>query len=264
MVKNQRCMWCYFDSIQQLCRIYVKGMVINMTLIGKVIDGDFLGNDVCSNDNDSYAIVSAYNRSKIERLISRITVKKYVEIGASEAKADTANILMGGFLLGTTGAIAAASNKKATYDIAILFRDGKKSIIRLYDNSSYCNIKRILFSFDDDLNQPDYSVILKQFGKNESLVITAIKSILGVDFKEVVAIVDNPSKIIVEAVPLDYAVKIKERLENIGAVIELEVYEPGKKERIMKNNLPKTWECPKCGVTNSTSIRYCSCGQKQR
>ncbi len=239
-------------------------MVINMTFIGKVIDGDFLGNDVCYNDSDSYAIVSAYNRSNIERLISRITVKKYVEIGVSEPKADAADVFMGGLLFGTTGAIAAASNKKATYDIAIFFRDGKKSIIRLYNNSSYCDIKRILFSFDDDLDQPDYNVVLKSFGINKIQVIKTFMAMMNINLKSAMDIMNNPTKIIMEAVSESYAEKIKRELENAGAVIELEVYEPRKEERIMQNNVPKTWECPKCGVTNSTSIRYCSCGQKQR
>lgn len=103
---------------------------------GTVIDGDFKGKGVYNGDyvlkggsGGSYVIVSNDENGKIIvkslfpthfttlKEISKNTVDHYVEV---------------------------SNNKTKSYDIALYFKDGQKSLIRI-DSRAYQNIKSMLF-----------------------------------------------------------------------------------------------------------------------
>ena len=66
-----------------------------------------------------------------------------------------------------------------------------------------------------------FDVILKEIGPKKIQVIKAVRSITSLGLKEAKALVDGAPNTVKEGVPKDEADKIKEELEQAGAVIEL-------------------------------------------
>ena len=85
-------------------------------------------------------------RYSILKEISKTTVDHYEDVSAIETGADASAVAKGLFLAGPVGGLlGAAASKSATYDLAIYFKDGEKSLIRILSSGSYQELKRILF-----------------------------------------------------------------------------------------------------------------------
>lgn len=67
-----------------------------------------------------------------------------------------------------------------------------------------------------------YNVILKEAGDQKINVIKAVKEITGVGLKEAKEIVDGAPKSLKENVKKEEAEELKKKLEEVGAVVELE------------------------------------------
>lgn len=64
----------------------------------------------------------------------------YEEIGSAAHSANAGSVLMGGFLFGTVGAIAAsAAGSGTTHDTVIYFKDGKQCVFRFLNGTSHQN-----------------------------------------------------------------------------------------------------------------------------
>jgi large subunit ribosomal protein L7/L12 len=64
-------------------------------------------------------------------------------------------------------------------------------------------------------------VVLHSAGQSKLQVIKVVKALLGVELKEAKEIVDAAPKDIKKNVPNEEAEKMKEQLEQAGAVVEL-------------------------------------------
>ncbi|MCA1903038.1 MAG: 50S ribosomal protein L7/L12 [Candidatus Hydrogenedens sp.] len=67
-----------------------------------------------------------------------------------------------------------------------------------------------------------YNVILKEQGSQKINLIKKVKDLLGLGLKEAKDLVDSVPKAIKENVSEEEAKKIKEELESVGAVVELQ------------------------------------------
>ncbi|MCH7959091.1 MAG: 50S ribosomal protein L7/L12 [Candidatus Hydrogenedentes bacterium] len=66
-----------------------------------------------------------------------------------------------------------------------------------------------------------FNVILKEIGSQKIPVIKEVRSITGLGLKEAKAVVDSAPKAVKEGVTKEEADQIKEKLESVGAVVEL-------------------------------------------
>ena len=69
--------------------------------------------------------------------------------------------------------------------------------------------------------QTEFAVILKNFGKAKIAVIKEVRQITGLGLKEAKALVDGAPKEVKEGVSKDEAEDIRQRLEAVGAEIEV-------------------------------------------
>ncbi len=69
--------------------------------------------------------------------------------------------------------------------------------------------------------QTEFSVILKSSGATKINVIKAVRELTGLGLKEAKDLVDGAPKTVKEGVEKDEAEKIKKRLEEAGAEVEL-------------------------------------------
>lgn len=67
-----------------------------------------------------------------------------------------------------------------------------------------------------------YNVILKEAGEQKINVIKAVKEITGLGLKEAKDIVDGAPKAVKEGAKKEEAEEIKKKLEEVGAVVELQ------------------------------------------
>ena len=67
-----------------------------------------------------------------------------------------------------------------------------------------------------------FNVILKEIGSQKIPVIKEVRAITGLGLKEAKAVVDSAPKAIKEGASKEEADQIKEKLEAVGAVIEIE------------------------------------------
>ena len=70
--------------------------------------------------------------------------------------------------------------------------------------------------------QTEFTVMLKSFGDSKMGVIKAVKDVLGMGLKEAKELVDSAPSTIKEAALPDEANALKEALEAVGAVVELQ------------------------------------------
>ena len=133
---------------------------------GKVLEGDFKGQNIYYWDSSRFLITSEEIKDglftsgtvsySIE--ISKNTVDHYEVISAQQGgnlngQKVTESAIKGGLLFGALGALAVSgmanslANSMGTYDIAIYFKNGRKSFIRLNYIKDYSELKRMLFSF---------------------------------------------------------------------------------------------------------------------
>ncbi len=67
----------------------------------------------------------------------------------------------------------------------------------------------------------EFDVILKEYGKEKIKVIKEVRAITGLGLREAKELVEKAPSPVKEAVPKDEAQKIKEKLEAVGAVVEV-------------------------------------------
>lgn len=126
---------------------------------GQVVKGDYEGRYVYKQDDSSYIIVSGDDNGKIVqgfllstpyqklKVISSQTVDHYEEAGSVKKGPDVGAVANGLFWLGPVGGVlGAVASQSSTTDIAVYFKDGKKSLLKL-NASAAQELKRILFSF---------------------------------------------------------------------------------------------------------------------
>lgn len=127
--------------------------------VGTVISGDYNGKNIYKKDNNSFMIVSNDEYGKIItnsllpthysilKELSKATVDHYVDVSTAKQGADTSAIANGLFWAGAIGGLigAATTSQSATYDMAVYFKNGEKSLIRIENSNSYQDLKGILF-----------------------------------------------------------------------------------------------------------------------
>ena len=67
-----------------------------------------------------------------------------------------------------------------------------------------------------------FNVVLKEAGDQKIKVITAVKNALGLGLKEAKDLVDGAPKAVKEGVNKEEAEELKAKLEEVGAIIELQ------------------------------------------
>ena len=113
-------------------------------MVNMVIAGDYKGAGIAVGHN-SIKICKGFKRTNL----TRDMVKSYEVITEEHRKSAASGIvrgLVGGALLGGVGLVAGAvsAKNKGTYQVAIQFKDGKKSLLQL-DDKAYKTLVKILF-----------------------------------------------------------------------------------------------------------------------
>ena len=74
---------------------------------------------------------------------------------------------------------------------------------------------------DEAAEQTEFNVILKSFGQQKVSVIKEVRAITGLGLKDAKVLVEAGGKAVKEAVSKEEANEIKEKLEAVGAEVEL-------------------------------------------
>ncbi len=69
--------------------------------------------------------------------------------------------------------------------------------------------------------QTEFAVVLKSFGKAKIKVIKAVREITSLGLKEAKDLVDSAPKAVKEDIPKEEAEQIREKLEGVGAEVEV-------------------------------------------
>ncbi len=113
-------------------------------MVCRVIAGDYNGAGIAVGFN-SITICKGFKRIKL----TKDMVDSYEVVTEEHRKSAASGIargLVGGALLGGVGLVAGAvsAKNKGTYQVAIQFKDGKKSLLQL-DDKAYKTLVKILF-----------------------------------------------------------------------------------------------------------------------
>jgi len=128
---------------------------------GYVVSGDYSGRNIYQLENENFFIVDNDENGKIifgglfptsfQKLqtICHGQVDHYEDVSSAKTGPNTSAIADGVFWGGALGGLigAVATNGNATHDIAVYFKDGKKSLIRILNSASYQALKSKLFAF---------------------------------------------------------------------------------------------------------------------
>ena len=74
----------------------------------------------------------------------------------------------------------------------------------------------------EEEEKSEFNVVLKEIGQEKIKVIKAVREATGLGLKEAKAVVDSAPTVIKEGVLPDEANALKEALEAVGAVVELQ------------------------------------------
>ncbi|MCY4463562.1 MAG: 50S ribosomal protein L7/L12 [Albidovulum sp.] len=74
---------------------------------------------------------------------------------------------------------------------------------------------------EEAVEQTEFNVILKSFGQQKVSVIKEVRAITGLGLKDAKELVEAGGKAVKEAVSKEEANEIKEKLEAVGAEVEL-------------------------------------------
>lgn len=69
--------------------------------------------------------------------------------------------------------------------------------------------------------QTEFTVVLKDFGKQKIKVIKAVREITGLGLKEAKDLVDSAPKPVKEQVPKEEAEQVRDKLAEVGAEVEV-------------------------------------------
>ncbi|XOQ44300.1 MAG: hypothetical protein ACFWTN_07660 [Clostridium sp.] len=113
-------------------------------MVNMVIAGDYKGAGIAMGFN-SLTICKGFKRIKLTKDIVE-SYEVMTEEHRKSAKSGVARGLIGGALLGGVGTIAGAvsAKNKGTYQVAVYFKDGKKSLLQL-DDKAYKILIKTLF-----------------------------------------------------------------------------------------------------------------------
>lgn len=133
--------------------------------VGVVMEGDYAGKSIYIhsslygfNHDDSFIKIFNDENEKIStglfktefsflEIINFKSIDHYIEVSSSktgpDASAVTKGVIFGGVVGGMIG--ATATSQPETYDIAVYFKDGKKSLIRLFGSRTYQKFKKDCF-----------------------------------------------------------------------------------------------------------------------
>ncbi len=70
--------------------------------------------------------------------------------------------------------------------------------------------------------QTEFTVVLKDFGKQKIKVIKAVREVTGLGLKEAKDLVDSTPKPVKEAVPKEEAEQVRDKLAEVGAEVEIQ------------------------------------------
>ncbi len=70
--------------------------------------------------------------------------------------------------------------------------------------------------------QTEFTVVLKNFGKQKIKVIKAVREITGLGLKEAKDLVDSAPKPVKESVPKEEAEQVRDKLADVGAEVEIQ------------------------------------------
>lgn len=73
-----------------------------------------------------------------------------------------------------------------------------------------------------EVEQTEFTVLLKAFGKQKIKVIKAVREITGLGLKEAKDLVDSAPKPVKEAVPKEEAEQVRDKLADVGAEVEIQ------------------------------------------
>lgn len=124
---------------------------------GYVLGGDYAGRNVYG-DSKNFIIISGDNGSISENAscegltllteINKTTVERCEDVAERHERVSTEAVLQGAFLMGPIGAYAVKrAGESSSHDVAVFFKDGKRSLIRLNSESAYQNLRTILYRF---------------------------------------------------------------------------------------------------------------------
>jgi large subunit ribosomal protein L7/L12 len=74
----------------------------------------------------------------------------------------------------------------------------------------------------EEEEKSEFNVVLKEIGQEKIKVIKAVREATGLGLKEAKAVVDGAPTVVKEGVTPDEANALKEALEAVGAVVELQ------------------------------------------
>lgn len=74
---------------------------------------------------------------------------------------------------------------------------------------------------EEAAEQTEFTVVLKDFGKQKIKVIKAVREITGLGLKEAKDLVDSAPKPVKESVPKEEAEQVRDKLAEVGAEVEV-------------------------------------------
>lgn len=98
--------------------------------MNRVIAGDYNNYGI----TNTFGVVAIVHGFKTNIKLNSETLDSFEEVDKVE-KRSAGKTIVGGALLGGVGALLGATSKKRTHTCKIVFKDGKKSLIELDDNT---------------------------------------------------------------------------------------------------------------------------------
>ena len=96
-----------------------------------------------------------------------------------------------------------------------------EQIIETIDNLTVVELNELVEALQEKYGVSEFDVILAAAGAEKIQVIKAVRELTGLGLKDAKALVDEAPKAIKEGVGKEEAEEIKEKLEAVGATIEL-------------------------------------------
>lgn len=98
--------------------------------MNRVTAGDYKNYGI----TNTFGVVAIVHGFKTNIKLNSDTIKSFEEVDMTE-KRSTGKTIAGGVLFGGLGALLGATSKKRTHTCKLVFKDGKKSLIELDDDT---------------------------------------------------------------------------------------------------------------------------------
>lgn len=123
--------------------------------MNQVVAGEYKGSLVVGN---KIILVVGFKKEKI--VLNSATVETFEEVDRVEKRL-AGKTIAGGALLGRTGALLGATSKNITMNCKVVFKDGKKSLLKI-DHNTYEAIERSMYD-DPDAEPAKMNPTAKKF-----------------------------------------------------------------------------------------------------